>query len=179
MLFQKCIVLLLLTFFPLSTPSTCSTTDQIKFLQCKGSIIKIQDLLKLYAPFTESPIPAAVFKRISKLCDKAVSCVDRIECVEAKRGVSLMNNACGGIELSSGPFGDCLSKLQTITLNVKKYPCAGVLKKEALDNTSKGCRMFSEDLDCVKNVAKDYCGTEAVDAFRKGTPFMKNLMKCP
>lgn len=90
----------------------------------------------------------------------------------------MMDFACNGIEMSSGPFGDCMAKLQSNTPDVNKYPCAQLFEKDALDTISKGCQMFTEDAECVKNVAKEYCGAPAADAFKKGTPYMKNLMKC-
>ncbi|KAF1755425.1 hypothetical protein GCK72_021994 [Caenorhabditis remanei] len=172
------LLLLTLIFLPVALSSGCTTTDQIRFLQCKGTIVKIQDLLKLYAPYTDASIPPTVFKQISKLCKRTLTCVEQIECVEAKKGVSMMDYACEGIEMSSGPFGDCMVKLQSNLPDPKKYPCSELFEKDSLDTISKGCKMFTEDVECVKNVAKDYCGAPAADAFKKGIPFMKNLMKC-
>uniref|UniRef100_A0A1I7V2M5 DUF19 domain-containing protein n=1 Tax=Caenorhabditis tropicalis TaxID=1561998 RepID=A0A1I7V2M5_9PELO len=175
---MKPFLFLILIYLPFAFSSTCSTTDQIKFLQCKGSIIKIQDLLKLYAPYTETPVPTSVFKQISKLCARTAACIKTIECAEAKKGVSMMDFACGGIEMSSGPFGDCMAKLQTTPIDSRKFPCAPIFEKDALDSITKGCKMITEDVQCVKGVAEKYCGTVAVEAFKKGIPFMKDLMKC-
>ncbi|CAA21505.1 T20D4.11-like domain-containing protein [Caenorhabditis elegans] len=162
----------------ISSATTCTTTDQIKFLQCKGSMIKIQDLLKLYAPYTETPVPGSVFKQISKLCDVAVKCVDQITCAEARKGVSMMEFACEGIEMSSGPFGDCLAKVQQNPPDSEKYPCAELFVKNSLDTISKGCQLFTHNSECVVTVAKDLCGAQAADSYKKGAPYMKKLMNC-
>ncbi|PIC35788.1 hypothetical protein B9Z55_015034 [Caenorhabditis nigoni] len=175
---MKLLLIALIFFIPFTLASTCTTTDQIRFLQCKGSIVKIQDTLKKYAPYTATPVPQSVFKMISKLCDRALTCVEQIECAEAKRGVSMMDFACEGIQMSSGPFGDCMAKLQTSPPDAYKYSCAPMFAKDALDTISKGCQMFTNDVECVKSVALEYCGVEAVMAFNKGTPYMKNLLKC-
>ncbi|CAI2352495.1 unnamed protein product [Caenorhabditis sp. 36 PRJEB53466] len=158
--------------------SPCTTTDQIKFLQCKGTILKIQDTLRTYASQGDKLPPQSVFKQISKLCNSAVNCVGQIECVEAKKGVGMMHTACEGIELSAGPFGECMARIQTNPPSVKEYPCAYIFEKEALDSKSKRCKMFSEDVECVARVSKELCGSTAADAFRKGIPSMRTLLKC-
>uniref|UniRef100_A0A8R1I0X4 DUF19 domain-containing protein n=1 Tax=Caenorhabditis japonica TaxID=281687 RepID=A0A8R1I0X4_CAEJA len=158
--------------------SPCTTNDQIRFLQCKGGIVKIQELLKQYAPKDNKLPPQSVFKEISKLCNNSLVCIEKIQCVEAKRGVSMMTSACQGIEMSAGPFGDCLAKLQSNPPSTGKYSCADMFHRDALDTKSARCKLFTEHRECVAKLSKDECSQSAADAFRKGVDSMKALLKC-
>lgn len=105
-----------------------------------------------------------------------------------------MATACEGIEMSAGPFGDCMSKLQSKPPSSETYPCATMFQKDAvsfflkfsphslpfsqLDSKSKRCKVFTEDAECVMRIAKDHCGPIAVDAFKKGVPSMKTMLRC-